>query len=57
MDTFTMGGNLLMMKFNYVFARFVTSNSDINLKFNKGSDEFIEGSNWYPLRVIGIFDV
>ena len=31
-DIFHMGGNFLMMNFDFVFVRYVSLNSDINLK-------------------------
>ena len=56
-DMFVMGSSLLMAKFNFVFIKFVILNSDIYLKFNKGLDKFRKVSNWYPHRLMDIFDV
>ena len=52
-----MGGNLLITKLYFVFARFKILNSDINLKLNNGSDKLKKGSNCYPHRVTGNADV
>ena len=39
MATFIMGGNVLRMKLDFIFVRFVSLKSDI-IKVNKGSDKF-----------------
>ena len=43
-----------MTEFDFVFVRLVSLNFDIN--FNKESDNFRKGSDWYPHRMIGILD-
>ena len=45
MGTFVMGGNLLMTKFNFVFVKFDSLNSHINVKSNNRFDKLKKGSN------------
>ena len=42
---------------DFVFVKLVSLNSDIILKLNEGFDKSLKGSNLYPYRTIGIFDV
>ena len=42
-----MGGILLRIKIDFVFARSLNLRSEINLKLNKGLNKFRKGSNWY----------
>ena len=45
MGTSVIGGNLLRMKLNFVFIRFLDWKLDISLELNEGSEKFLKGSN------------
>ena len=52
MGTFVMDGNLLMIKFDFVFVIFGSLNSDINLKLYKEWNKFRKGLNWCKMIVV-----
>ena len=57
MSISVIGGSSLRMKLYFTFAILVCLKLGIILILNKVSDRFIKGSNWYPHRVMGIFDI
>ena len=43
MSTLVMGGNLLRMKLDFAFVKFVNLKLDNSFKLNEGTDKFIKG--------------